>query len=57
MTKERGVTFDYCLREGPSTTRNAIQLLHVLNYPEKVVEQAKKEADYFDEHRTWQTVE
>ncbi len=57
VTEEQGVTFDYYLREGPSTTRNAIQLLHVLNYPKMVVEQAKKEADYFDEHRTWQTLE
>ncbi|EOH94020.1 hypothetical protein UAW_02441 [Enterococcus haemoperoxidus ATCC BAA-382] len=57
VTKEQGVTFDYRLKQGPSTTRNAIQLLHVLNYPESVVEQAKREADYFDNYRTWQTLE
>lgn len=57
VTKEQGVTFDYQLRQGPSTTRNAIQLLHVLNYPQSIVEQAKKEADYFDQHRSWQIVE
>lgn len=56
VTKEQGVTFDYRLKQGPATTRNAIQLLHVLNYPKDVVEQAKREADYFDEHRTWQTL-
>ncbi|MGM0219628.1 MutS-related protein [Enterococcus sp. AZ126] len=56
VTKEQGVTFDYRLKQGPSTTRNAIQLLHVLNYPKSVVEQAKREADYFDEYRTWQTL-
>lgn len=57
VTKEQGVSFDYRLRQGPSTTRNAIQLLQVLNYPQRIVAQAKKEADYFDEYRTWQTVE
>ncbi|WP_086314176.1 hypothetical protein A5821_001769 [Enterococcus sp. 7F3_DIV0205] len=56
VTKEQGVTFDYLLKQGPATTRNAIQLLHVLNYPESVVELAKREASYFDEHRTWQTL-
>ncbi|MBO0472351.1 DNA mismatch repair protein MutS [Enterococcus ureasiticus] len=56
VTKDQGVTFDYRLKQGPATTRNAIQLLHVLNYPKDVVEQAKREADYFDEHRTWQTL-
>lgn len=54
VTKEQGVTFDYLLKQGPAMTRNAIQLLHVLNYPESVVELAKREASYFDEHRTWQ---
>ncbi|MEI5994627.1 MutS-related protein [Candidatus Enterococcus mansonii] len=57
VTKENGVTFDYCLRQGPSVTRNAIELLHVLNYPKSVVEQAKKEAAYFDEYRTWKKLE
>ena len=56
VTKEQGVTFDYRLKQGPATSRNVIQLLHVLNYPKSVVEQAKREADYFDEHRTWQTL-
>ncbi|MFK4566584.1 DNA mismatch repair protein MutS [Enterococcus sp. UD-01] len=54
VTEEKGVTFDYCLRQGPSTTRNAIQLLKVLNYPQQVVNNAQNEATYFDQHRTWQ---
>ena len=57
VTKEYGVTFDYSLRQGPSTTRNAIELLQVLNYPKEIVEQAKKEANHFDKHRTWQKLE
>lgn len=56
VTKENGVTFDYCLRQGPSKTRNAIQLLQVLNYPKEVVNQAKSEAEYFDRNRQWQVI-
>ncbi|MTD38378.1 DNA mismatch repair protein MutS [Erwinia sp. CPCC 100877] len=56
VTEENGVTFDYCLRQGPATTRNAIQLLKVLNYPEKVVDNAQNEAAHFDQHRSWQTL-
>lgn len=54
VTEKNGVTFDYCLRKGPSKTRNAIQLLQVLTYPQEIVLQAKREAEYFDENRTWQ---
>lgn len=53
VTEEKGVTFDYLLRQGPSKTRNALQLLHVLNYPKEIVTLAKKEAASFDEYRTW----
>lgn len=35
-----GLTFDYVLREGPSTTRNAIELLKVMRFPEAVVRDA-----------------
>lgn len=57
VTKENGVTFDYALRQGPSKTRNAIQLLAVLDYPKEVVSQAKSEAEYFDHHRQWQILD
>ncbi|MGJ0915647.1 MutS-related protein [Enterococcus avium] len=53
VTEDRGITFDYVLKQGPSVTRNAIALLKVMDYPEKIVDQAQKEARYFDEQRTW----
>lgn len=56
VTAKNGVTFDYVLRQGPSKTRNAIQLLQVLNYPTEVVNQAQSEAEYFDNNRKWQVL-
>lgn len=34
--------FDYRLRTGPCTTRNALRLLEMAGYPERVLEQAQK---------------
>lgn len=56
VTEDRGITFDYVLKQGPSVTRNAIALLKLMDYPEKIVDQAQKEARYFDEQRTWPIV-
>lgn len=57
VTEEQGISFDYELKQGPAVTRNAIALLKVMDYPEKIVEQAQKEAHYFDEQRTWPIIE
>lgn len=57
VTEEKGVTFDYLLRQGPSKTRNALQLLQVLNYPKEIVASAKNEAASFEEHRTWKILQ
>lgn len=35
---EHGLSFDYTLKPGPSTTRNAIQLLKILGYPEEITQ-------------------
>lgn len=56
VTEDRGITFDYVMKQGPSVTRNVIALLKVMDYPEKIVDQAQKEARYFDEQRTWPIV-
>ena len=56
VTEDRGITFDYVLKQGPSVARNAIALLKVMDYPEKIVDQAQKETRYFDEQRTWPIV-
>lgn len=53
VTSESGVSFDFKLRSGPATTRNALQLLQVMEFPTDVVAHAKEKAQHFDETRSW----
>ena len=48
------VKFDYKLKEGPATTRNAIKLLGVLGYDEMIVTRAQKMADGFMKNGSWE---
>jgi len=57
VTEEQGITFDYILKQGSAVTRNAIALLKVMDYPDKLVAQAKSQAHYFDEQRTWSIID
>ena len=50
---DNDVKFDYKLKEGPATTRNAIMLLKVLGYDENIVENAQKMADGFLKTGSW----
>jgi DNA mismatch repair ATPase MutS len=56
VTKENGITFNYKLLQGPSTTRNAIQLLQVMDYPNQIVTEAKELAHSFDVTRRWKVL-
>ena len=47
------VEFDYLLHEGRATSRNAIKLLRMLGYPQKVVERAEQSAEYFLKSGEW----
>ncbi|THE15903.1 DNA mismatch repair protein MutS [Enterococcus hirae] len=55
VTAENGISFDFKLKSGPARTRNAIALLKVLDYPEKIVKDARAEAEFFDQNRQWRT--
>lgn len=44
---DNDVKFDYVIKHGPATTRNAIRLLGVLGYEKELVESAQKMADGF----------
>ncbi|MBE5824066.1 MAG: hypothetical protein E7308_08345 [Butyrivibrio sp.] len=51
---DNDVKFDYRIKKGPATTRNAIKLLGVLGYEKELVESAQKMADGFLEKGSWQ---
>ncbi|AUB53927.1 MutS-related protein [Enterococcus mundtii] len=57
VTPEKGISFDFKLKQGPAKTRNAIALLDVLKYPTAIVKEAQAEAAFFDQHRQWRVVE
>lgn len=46
-----GLSFDYVLRPGPATTRNAIKLLEVMGAPDAVVADALRTAEALDTQR------
>ena len=50
---DEGVAFDYRVREGRTTTRNAIKLLEFMGYPEHIVVQANDLAGNFEKTRKW----
>lgn len=54
------IVFDYKLRSGPTTTRNAIEILRVLDFPEEIYKEARNMSDKIQEgtfedlsHKTW----
>lgn len=48
-----GIHFDYKLKEGPSQTKNAIKLLHYMNFDSQIVEAAEMLVDKFINTKTW----
>lgn len=50
---ENDVVFNYRLREGRATTRNAIRLLSVMGYRTEIIEEAEKLAAHFVENGAW----
>ena len=50
---EDDVKFNYKLKEGRATTRNAIKLLGVLQYEKQIIEKAEKRAEHFVNTGKW----
>ena len=50
---ENDIFFNYLLKKGRATTRNAIKLLKVMGYDDKIIEDAQLLADKFIETGTW----
>jgi hypothetical protein len=47
------ILFDYKLKDGPTRTTNAINLLHYYDFPDEIVEPARMRAERFLRKRSW----
>ncbi|HWL13041.1 MAG TPA: DNA mismatch repair protein MutS, partial [Ureibacillus sp.] len=56
IVQDDGVSFDYKIHSGPSTTKNAIKLLEVMEYPSPITELANALANEFEEKREWKLI-
>lgn len=54
--REGDVYFNYRLKEGKATTRNAIKLLKLMGYEPGVIEKASAQAEYFLDYGVWKAV-
>lgn len=50
---EEEIVFDYLLKDGPTQTTNAINLLRYYDFPDSVTDQATQQADKFKQTRSW----
>jgi len=53
--REGDVYFNYKLKPGKATTRNAIKLLELMGYAPEIIQKASAMAEYFVESGVWQT--
>lgn len=54
--REKEVVFNYLLQKGRATTRNAIKLLDMLGYEEKIVSDARNAASEFEHTGVWKSM-
>jgi len=50
---DNDISFDYVLNQGRATTRNAIRLLKILGYDERIIENAEKTAETYVSTGEW----
>jgi len=53
QVSDTGVAFDYLLRHGPSSTRNALKLLSFTEFDNNIVTRAEHLASEYDRNRAW----
>lgn len=51
--KDGDILFNYKLRAGRATTRNAISLLQIMGYESEIIEKAQKQAEVFLQEGIW----
>ena len=52
--RDGDVFFNYKLKEGKATTRNAIKLLELMGYDKEVIKKATDQAEHFTQFGVWQ---
>ena len=52
--KDGDIGFNYSLQTGKATTRNAIRLLELIGYDEKIIEKAARQAESFLSTGAWE---
>lgn len=55
--QDKQVNFHYILKHGRASARNAICLLNMLGYEEKIVERAEEKAEEFEQTGIWKKIE
>lgn len=55
--RERDVVFNYLLKKGRVTTRNAIRLLEMIGYDKKLIEESRNAVEEFETTGIWKNVE
>ena len=55
--REKDVVFNYLLKKGRVTTRNAIRLLEMIGYDKNLIVEAKKAVEEFETSGSWKNVE
>lgn len=56
LMTDKGMSFDYKIHSGWTTTRNAIKLLEFMNYPNSIVLTAQNLAEDFETTRKWKSI-
>lgn len=54
--KDEKMIFDYKIHKGPTTTRNAIQLLRIFSYDDALVKRAEKRLQQFESTGVWEVI-
>ena len=55
--REHDVIFNYVLKKGRVTTRNAIRLLEMIGYDQEIIQSATKAVQEFESLGTWRKIE
>ncbi|MDT2848897.1 DNA mismatch repair protein MutS [Vagococcus carniphilus] len=53
VSETEGISFDYQVKDGVATSRNAIKLIETMGFPNEIIKNSFEEAAYFDQNGAW----